>query len=254
MTEGIQDGPRAAAVLVAAGRSTRMQLPEGVRKPLLRLEGRTVLEHAAAAFAACPAVRELVVVCLPEDEAAVRELAARSPALERLTAVVPGGAERTDSVLAGVRATGEGAELVAVHDAARPLVRPEVVAAALALAAREGAAVVAVPVSDTIKHSVDGVHADRTLDRSTLWAAQTPQVFRRATLLELLEHAAREGRRSTDDAALWELGVGPVPLVRGDSTNLKITTPTDLEVAAAILRARAAGLEDGATDDGARIR
>lgn len=239
MTQPSHPGPRAAAVLVAAGGSTRMQLPEGVRKPFLELAGRTVLEHAAAAFDACPAVTELVVVCRPEDEEAVRALAARSPVLRRLVAVVPGGAERADSVLAGVRATGEAVELVAVHDAARPLVRPETVSAALEVAFREGAALVAVPVGDTIKHSVDGLRADRTLERSTLWAAQTPQVFRRGRLLELLERARQEGWQPTDDAALWERGVGPVPLVRGESTNLKLTTPTDLEVAAAILRARA---------------
>lgn len=240
MTERRQARARTAAVLVAAGRSTRMQLPKGVRKPFLELEGRPILEHSAAAFACC---EELVVVCQPEDEAAVRELAGLSDALSNLSAVVAGGAERTDSVLAGVRATGPGIELVAVHDAARPLVRPATVMAALELAAEEGAALVAVPVSDTLKHSSEGRSVDRTVDRQPLWAAQTPQVFHRDTLLQLLERASTEERKPTDDSALWEDSVGPVPLVRGDSTNLKITTPTDLEIAAAILRARAAGVE-----------
>lgn len=243
MTTAPEPEPRAAAVLVAAGSSTRMQLPGGERKPFVLLEGRAVIEHAAAAFDACPGVRELVVVCREEDASALRALAAASPAFRKLTRIVPGGAERTDSVLAGVRAASDSVDLVAVHDAARPLIRTATIAAALATAARTGAALVAAPVGDTIKHSADGEHADRTLDRATLWAAQTPQVFDRKRLLALLERAATEGFKPTDDAALWERYVEPIALVRGESTNLKLTTQTDLEVAAAILRARAASGE-----------
>ncbi len=240
MTSATEPEPRAAAVLVAAGSSTRMQLPGGVRKPFVLLEGRAVLEHAAAAFDACATIRELIVVCREEDAAAVKALAAGNPAFRKLTRVVPGGAERTDSVLEGVRAASDAVRLVAVHDAARPLIRSATIAAALATAARAGAALVAAPVGDTIKHSADGQRAERTLDRATLWAAQTPQVFDRTKLLALLERAAAEGFKPTDDAALWERYVEPIALVRGESTNLKLTTPTDLEVAAAILRARAA--------------
>jgi len=212
----------------------------GERKPFIELGGRCVLLHAAAAFEAAAGVDELIVVAREEDVERVRELAGAAPELTKLRAVVPGGADRCASVRAGVRATGEEVELVAVHDAARPLVEPATIEAALAVAAERGAALVALPVGDTIKESTDGEAAERTLDRSRLWAAQTPQVFRRTLLLELLERAEREGFSPTDDAALHERYVGPVPLVRGTPGNLKLTTPEDLALARALLAARAA--------------
>ena len=227
-----------AAVLVAAGDSSRLGRVGGRRKPLILLEGRAVLERACAAFAAVEAVVEIVIVAHREDLEAVRELIRGSRELSRRARVVEGGAERIDSVRAGVLAAGAGAELVAIHDAARPLIEPSVIEEALATATREGAALVAVPATDTVKHSSDGRRAEATLDRSRLWFAQTPQVFRREEFLELLRRARDDGLRPTDDAALYEHYVGPVPLVRGAATNFKLTTPTDLELAAALLRAR----------------
>jgi 2-C-methyl-D-erythritol 4-phosphate cytidylyltransferase len=98
---------------------------------------------------------------------------------------------------------------------------------------------VALPVRDTIKRSPDGEHADETIDRADLWSAQTPQVFRAVRLRELTARAQAEGYVPTDDAALWERWVGPVPLVQGEPTNLKITTADDLAIAEAILARRA---------------
>jgi 2-C-methyl-D-erythritol 4-phosphate cytidylyltransferase len=231
--------PHAAAVVVAAGSSSRMGLGQGERKPFLQLAGRTVLEHACAALVGARGVRELVIVAREEDLSRIEAMAGETAAFANLRAVVPGGAARTDSVRAGVAATSEACELVAVHDAARPLLESEVVERALTQAARKGAALVAIPVSDTIKRSVEGRAALETVDRSQLWAAQTPQVFGRALLLELLERAAAEGYTPTDEAALHEHFVGPVPLVQGDATNIKLTTPDDLEIATALLEARA---------------
>ena len=232
---------RTAAVLVAAGSSTRLGLVAGARKPLVQIEGQTVLEHAAAAFDACEDVTELVVVAQSEDHEAVRALAQSSPALAKLRAIVAGGATRTDSVRAGVRAASEEVALVAIHDAARPLISPRVVAAAIGLAAREGAALVAVPSNDTTKRVDEEGRAVETLDRSTLWLAQTPQVFRRLEFLDLLERAEAEGITPTDDSALYERFVGPVPITPGDASNLKITRPADLELAAALMKAREEG-------------
>jgi 2-C-methyl-D-erythritol 4-phosphate cytidylyltransferase len=230
--------PRAAAVVVAAGSSTRMQLEPGAGKPFLELAGRTVLEHACAALVACGRVHELVIVAREEELSRVRELARRSDAFGKLRAVVPGGPLRTDSVRAGVGAVGEDCELVAIHDAARPLVRTELVERALECAAREGAALIAVPVTDTLKRCEQTGLATETVDRRGLWAAQTPQVFRRAEFLALLERASAESFTPTDDAALYEHFVGPLHLVLGDPTNFKLTTPADLELAEALLRAR----------------
>ena len=238
----------AAAVLVAAGSSTRMGGSE--RKPFLRLAGRTVLEHACAAFEAVEAVRELVLVARSEDLERIEALRASSPALAKVVAAVAGGAARTDSVRLGVEALAEHApraELVCVHDAARALVTPEVIAGAVELAAREGASVVAFPVPDTIKRAAVSDDATRpgevpraveTLARAELWAAQTPQTFRLAEFRRLLARAAEEGFTPTDDAALWERWVGPVAIAPGDAGHLKLTGPEDLVAAEALLARR----------------
>ncbi len=232
--------PRAACVLVAAGESTRMGgvQANGARKPLLRLAGRSLLEHACAAFDASPSIGAIVIVAHPDDVEAIERLAAESSALRKVARVVAGGAQRTDSVRLGVAQVAPHFELVLVHDAARPLVAPATIERAVEVAAREGAALTAVAVSDTLKHSSDGQRASSTLDRSTVWAAQTPQAFRTALLRELLERAQREGFTPTDDAALYERYVGAIALVQGERSNLKVTVPEDLAVAEAILALR----------------
>ncbi len=233
-----REGPHTAALIVAAGDSTRMGSGAAVRKPLLLLGARTVIEHSCAAFDASDAVREIVVVAHTDDLERMRELASSSPAMHKVRAIVSGGELRTDSVRAGLRACAIDCELIAVHDAARPLVTTDVIERALRVAAREGAALVAVPVVDTLKSSSDGRRADSTLDRSTLWSAQTPQVFRRKLLADLLERAASEQFRPTDEAALHERYVGPIAISRGASTNVKLTTPEDLALFTALLSLR----------------
>lgn len=236
---------RAGVVLVAAGRSTRFlagsSSAEAVRKPFLDLGGRTVLERAVEPFDALETVRDIVLVVHREDLEAVQRLVERSTCMDKLCAVVEGGAERFDSVRIGVDAVPDDLELIAVHDAARPLVAPEVVARACEVATRAGAALVATPMRDTIKTSSTGELAESTLDRTVLWAAQTPQVFRADRLREMLLRASEEGWKPTDESALHERYVGPIPLVESPATNLKITTRADFVVADAIVRARAAG-------------
>jgi len=228
-------------VLVAAGDSLRMG--SEARKPLLSLCGRTLIEHTAEAFDRSPSVVEIVIVGHPADVETyaqmARDAARRHPAFLKVRAVVPGGRRRTQSVRLGTRSVSPDIDVVLVHDAARPLIQPEVIELAARTAMREGAAVVAVPVSDTLKTSASGTHAERTLDRSVLWAAQTPQAFRRAVLVELLARAAADEFEPTDDCALHERYLGPVPIVTGDPRNLKITTPSDLMIAEALLAARA---------------
>jgi 2-C-methyl-D-erythritol 4-phosphate cytidylyltransferase len=230
---------RATAVLVAAGDSRRMTASgRSERKPWLELAGRTILERSCAALDACASVRELVVVAHPDDLERIEALSASCAALGKLGAVVAGGRERADSVRLGARAATGEPDVLAVHDAARPLVRAELVERAIQAAARDGAALLAVPVDDTIKTSEHGRRAESTLERSSLWRAQTPQCFQTEPFLELLERAERDGFRPTDDAALWERYKGPVTIVEGSSTNLKITRAEDLELARAILSSR----------------
>lgn len=230
--------PDAAAILLAAGRSTRMGTAGGPRKPFLQLGGKSLIERGAEAFDACARVGALVLVAHREDVEHVEQLARRSPALRKTIAVVPGGAERTDSVRAGMEAVPCGTPLVAIHDSARPLVRAELVERCLAAADESGAALVALPAADTVKESDDGRSSARTLDRARLWLAQTPQAFRTEPYRALLERAREEGFTPTDDAALHERYVGPVSLVRGEAANLKVTRPEDLALAESLLAAR----------------
>lgn len=232
--------PFASAVVVAAGSSARMA-GRGIagRKPWLEVAGLTLLEHACRALAAAPAVAELVLVVHGDDLARAERLRGASAALERVAAVVPGGAERSDSVRMGAARTAPDARVILVHDAARPLVEPELVDAVARRALADGAALAAVRVRDTLKVAArDGARAERTLDRAGLWAAQTPQGFRAVRFRELLARAEALGFRPTDDAALWERWEGPVALVEGSSANLKVTEPDDLAVAAALLGRR----------------
>jgi 2-C-methyl-D-erythritol 4-phosphate cytidylyltransferase len=227
---------RIAALVVGAGRGERLGRAEP--KAFVPLAGRPLIAHALDALL-CVAAIERVVPIVPAELCG--ELAQRLGALARhpkLGAGVAGGATRQASVCAGLAALGDDFGLVAVHDAARPLLRPEDAARVVAAAARSGAAILAVPVADTIKRARGGVVVE-TPPRGELFAAQTPQVFRSDWLREALVKADAEGRTGTDCAELVEaLGVR-VELVEGDPGNLKVTHPADLETAARALEARA---------------
>lgn len=211
------------AVLVAAGSSTRM----GFDKLSFDLGGETVLERSVRAFDECPEVDELVIVTGASSENAQRA-AARCKKPVRL---VRGGSTRAESARSGVAAAH--GRLVAVHDAARPFVSQSVIADTIAAAARRGAAAPAVPVKDTIKRARDSL-VEATLERSELFAVQTPQVFQVDLIKAALVKALEDGAALTDDCgAVERLGIG-VSLTQGDYCNLKITTPEDLAVAEAL--------------------
>jgi 2-C-methyl-D-erythritol 4-phosphate cytidylyltransferase len=221
------EGP-AAAVVVAGGSGTR--LGGAVRKQYLDLGGQPVLLRAVRAFVEHPGIATVVVVLPPDD-------AADPPGWLGALGVhiVPGGAERGDSVWNGLAALPEGIARVLVHDGARPLVTRDVIDRVLD-ACGDAGAIAAVPVVDTIK-SVDG---DRwitgTPDRAALWQAQTPQGFPRAALVDAYRRARADGALATDDAAIFERAGGRVRVVPGAPENLKVTRPGDLEIAEVLLR------------------
>ena len=222
------------AVVVAAGASTRMG---GVDKLGLLVGGRPVLAWTLAALAAAPIVRRIVVVTVA---ARVGEISAAPWLPSRVGAVVEGGVRRQDSVACGVAALGEGPpdDVVLVHDGARPLVSPDLVARVAAAAAEHGAAIPVVPVAETLKRVVDGRVA-ATVDRSPLAAAQTPQGIRRDLLARAWAERPPAGAATwTDEAALLEACRIPVHAVPGESTNLKVTLPEDLVRVEAALVAR----------------
>jgi 2-C-methyl-D-erythritol 4-phosphate cytidylyltransferase len=219
-------------VIVAAGSGIR--LGRGEPKALVSIGGRPLLARALEPFA--PSLFDRVVVAAPPER--LEEF--RRVAADR-AAVVEGGRTRSESVRRGFEALGaSGDDVVAVHDAARPFVTPDEIRAILAAADRSGAAIAAVPVADTIKEASDR-RIVRTIDRSRLWAAATPQAFRAA----ILSRALASGRDATDEACLCEdLGI-PVELVAVSRLSFKITTPEDLELAEALVRARKSAEAEG---------
>lgn len=217
---------RVAALVLGAGRGER--LGHDLPKAFVWVAGRPLLAHALEALAAVPEVVHVVPVIPVDAHDRCRELSRSVRGNEKIAAPVAGGAERQDSVAAGLAALPSDVELVAVHDAARPLVRPEDVSRCIAVAQQQGAAILAVPVEDTIKRVKDARIVE-TPPRTECWAAQTPQVFRVDWLREALAKAQTEGRIGTDCAELVEaLGV-PVHVVEGDPGNIKLTLPGDLE-------------------------
>ena len=225
-----------SAVVVAAGSARRM---EGIDKVLVPLGGVPVLVHTLRAFQQCPRITQVVVVTREDLLVEVADLC-RDFALTKVTKVVKGGAERIHSVQAGLNEVREDAELIAIHDGARPLLPPDVLEEVLQRAAQTGAAAPAVPITDTVKRAEDGL-AVETVDRATLFAVQTPQVFQADLIRAAVHKALEDGAVLTDDcAAVERLGM-KVSLTRGSRENLKLTTPFDLVVGEAVLAARERG-------------
>lgn len=220
--------PQAAAVIVAAGRGER--LGATIPKAFVAVAGVPMLLHAARRVALSPEVGRIVVVVGALDVDRARVLLMQH-GVRNVTAVVPGGAHRQDSVFAGLSHLGE-APVAVVHDGARPLVPPDVVTAVIQAAAEAGAASAGLPVRETVK-LVDGADARQTLDRDRLWVAHTPQAFRTALLREAHHRAKAEGFYGTDDAVLVERLGYAVRMVEDSPRNLKVTVPADLDLAEA---------------------
>ena len=213
----------ASGIILAAGRGERFGGP----KVFAELGGVPVLLHSVRAFLSSHVVQELVVVAQPTMEP---QVVALLEALDFPVRVVPGGKRRRDSALAGVEEAKS--EYVLIHDAARPLVTPELIRRVLRAAEEHGAAVPVIPVVDTLRYVENGFLSGKSVSRTGLFAMQTPQAFRRDLLLSALREADEE---LPDDAeALLRRGI-PVAAVPGDSKNLKITYPEDLLLLARLL-------------------
>ena len=210
------------AVVVAAGRSTRVG--GEVPKQFQRLDRETIVVHAARALGRSPEVGSIVVVLPPSEIGGAHDADLR--AVPRVSGVVAGGNTRMDSALAGVEAAA--ADLVIVHDAARPFVLPATIHAVVEATRRHGAAIPVLPASDTIKRDDGHGFVGETIDRSALRLAQTPQGAKRDWLLAALREAKAVGYDATDEAAALERAGRRVALVPGDPGNVKITTAEDL--------------------------
>lgn len=233
------DAARCWAVVPAAGTGSRMGAD--VPKQYLALAGATVLEHSIRALLACARIDGVVVALHPGDE---RGQALAVLADDRVHTVA-GAQERSGSVLAGLRGLPERAasgDWVLVHDAARPCLRTADLERLIdAVTASGVGGILAEPVVDTVKQAGADGRVVATLDRSTLWRAQTPQMFRLGELRAALEEAERRGAPVTDEASAMELAGRPVQLVQGSSDNLKVTVAADLALAAWYLGQRLPG-------------
>ncbi|HHV93955.1 MAG TPA: 2-C-methyl-D-erythritol 4-phosphate cytidylyltransferase [Firmicutes bacterium] len=230
---------RVTAVVPAAGKGLRMGL-ESPGKQFADLGGKPVLAHTLTALAAAEAVDGIIVVTGKEQIPLARRLVQDYP-VGKVHDIVPGGDTRQESVRLGLSRVPCDTEIVVVHDGARPLVEPVLVNQVIEAAREYGAAGAAVPVKDTIKVSDEAGFVISTPSRDRLWAIQTPQAFRCELLKEAHRQAQAQGYEGTDDCMLVEKLGRPVKLVLGSYRNIKLTTPEDMIIAAALLEAAAKG-------------
>ncbi len=220
-------------ILPAAGQGKRMGA--GKNKLLLELNGIPVLIHTLRVFEQDEACSGIVLAIHPQDKREFQALLTRYN-VKKVINLVPGGKERQDSIYNALNSV-ETDGIILVHDAARPFTLKEHIHRLTEMAAEAGAAILGVPAKDTMKKIIDGVVVE-TVERSSLWAVQTPQAFRISLLKEAYEKADKDHFLGTDDASLVERLHYPVAMVEGDYDNIKLTTPEDLFFAEAIIEKR----------------
>lgn len=222
-----------SAIIVAAGRGTRMG--PNVDKLFLEIAGKPVVVHTWQKFNSAKCIDEIILVVRDGMQSVFHELAGKF-SLRKKFRLIAGGAERQDSVWNGLEAVLSETEIVVIQDGARPCTSEDLIEATIAAARETGAAVAAQPVTDTVKESGDGKFIERTLDRSRLWAVQTPQTFRMEVIRRALAEVRKRNLRVTDDTAACELIGQPVRLVASAGPNPKVTRPGDLPYFESLLR------------------
>lgn len=221
-----------AAIIVAGGSGKRMK--RSLNKPYLEIAGKPILLWTVSRFQQVAEVGEIVVVYRKADQSLIAGMK-KELRDAGATRFVIGGVRRQDSAARGVRACNKKLALVAIHDAARPLVRPASIRKVIRRARTTGCAMLARPVTDTTKREGKRGQVLKTVPRKGLWLAQTPQVIERKAYLAALRKANREGWEVTDDASIMERYGHRVALVKDSLENIKITQPEDLKIAEAFL-------------------
>jgi 2-C-methyl-D-erythritol 4-phosphate cytidylyltransferase len=225
------------AIVAAAGQGAR--LGSAVAKPYIPIAGRAMLLRTLDRVAAARSIQTIILVAAASEIPRCAAILAGDPLLrQRAVILQAGGATRQESVRNGLEKVPMGAEIVVIHDAARPLVSPALIDRCVEAAQAQGAAVVGLPVRDTIKAVSVDRRVQGTPERNSLWAIQTPQAFRREWIVAAHERAAAEPVEATDDAMLLERMGRPVLVIEGEATNIKITVPEDLWLAEMLIRER----------------
>ncbi|MFC1490446.1 2-C-methyl-D-erythritol 4-phosphate cytidylyltransferase [Candidatus Latescibacterota bacterium] len=223
---------RGYGIIAAGGSGKRMGA--AVPKQLLELDGVTIFERSLRPFLRCPEIEGIVIVAAADIFEHINEVVNSISDTGKSITVVKGGAERQDSVRNGLKAVPEEIDVVVIHDAVRPFITADLISECVQSAFDNGAVGVMRPLKETLKVISDSVVTE-TLDRSKLWVAQTPQAFDRKLLMEAHQNAVEKNISATDDGMLVELLGKPVHVIEGNDMNIKITTPADLKIAAAVL-------------------
>ena len=229
---------KVTAIIAAAGVGKRMG--QATPKQFLAVLGQPLLAHTLIPFEAVQEVSEIILLIPAGWEEHCRKVVIEKYGFKKVTKVISGGKERQDSVYLGLNEASNTTDMIIVHDGVRPLVTEALIQMSIRTASDSGAAVVAIPLTDTLKQvTMDGL-VKRTLKRDGLWLVQTPQTFQKKIILEAYEAAYRDQFYGTDDAALVERVGFPIKIVLGSGMNLKITTPDDLRLSEFLLRQRSA--------------
>ncbi len=222
-----------SAIIVAAGDSTRMGYK--LSKQLIPLNGHAAIEYTLKAFQQCSQIDEIIVVARSKD---IEDIAHIAFAFRKVSSVIAGGATRVESVQKGVFAADKRTTHYAIHDGARVLVTPELIEKVLRASFDCGAAAPGTPVTDTVKVADENGWILSTPDRSSMWAVQTPQVFEKSLYRRAMANAVEKQLSVTDDCSMVEVNGEKVRLIRGDYSNIKLTTPVDITLAEALLAKR----------------
>lgn len=228
---------KADAIIVSAGKGQRFM--EGRKKQFFSLAGKPILAHTLDRFDACPLIRSILLVVGQEDQDyCLREIVEKFQ-YRKVSQVTPGGKRRQDSVRNGLDALPADAEIIVIHDGVRPFATREMIEESIRSAIRFGATIIAMPVKDTIKMAHPDGTVFKTLERESLYQAQTPQTFQTSLIREAYLKAMEDGFVGTDDASLVERLGKKIHIIPGSYTNIKITTLEDLMLAELILKTRA---------------
>ncbi len=227
-----------SVLIAAAGMSNRMG--GKINKQFINLNNKPVLAHTIEKFQNCDLVDEIIIITREDEIEYCRQHIINKYGYRKVKKIIRGGRERQDSVYNGLLAMDNRTSLVISHDGARPFVSSQMIEESIREAARLGAAVVGVPVTDTVKMLKDesSSEIDYTPKRSLLWAAQTPQTFRKEVLFEAYEKALQDDVLGTDDSSLVERIGLKVSMVMGSYSNIKLTTPEDIRLAESLMRDR----------------
>jgi len=223
--------PFISVIVPAAGSGNRMK--SDIKKQFLELQGHPILFHTLSVFQKCEEISEIIVVCPNELCSFVSKEITYT--LDKVKTVVPGGKERQDSVLCGLQHVSEQADVILVHDGVRPFIRPNEIKKLCTELENHDAAVIAVPVKNTIK-VVQDKFVEHTPDRSSLWAIQTPQGMKADIFRKCYAQLANDSILGTDESSIAEHYGYQVKVIEGDYKNIKITTPEDLEIGELFLR------------------